>query len=136
MFTFCFNACFVDMHLLLQQHQQGCTQTPTVRKRSLSTPANSDGSATEMDSRAQSNSPMLTAPSQFFQFPEIKKSASLTDLHSAVNDLIPIITCEQRSSSGSGLSSTNYQSSCKPKLQKASSNFLSKKTLPHDKQLK
>ena len=138
MFTFCFNAYFVNMHLLLQQRQQGCMQAPAVCKRSLLTPADSDGSATEMDSRAQSNSPMLTAPSQSFQSPGIRKSASLTDLCSAVNDLIPIITCGQRSSSGSNLSSAIHQSSFKPKprLQSTSFNLLPKKTLPDDKQLK
>ena len=259
MFTFCFNACFVDMHLLLQQHQQGCTQTtPTVHKRSSCLTVDDDGSTTEnnqmvnraqsnsplltissepseirkfasltdlhdddstieinqmvnraqsnsplltvssepseirkfasltdlhdngstieinqMVNRAQSNSPLLTVssePSEIRKFAsltdlhddgstteinqmvnraqsnsslltvpsqpsEIRKFASLTDLHTAASNTVPI-TYDQRSFSGSVLLSTNYQSSCKPRVQRVSSNFLYKKMLPQDKQLK
>ena len=112
-------------------------QTLTVHKRSLSTgclTVDGDGSTTEMQ-RAQSNSLLLTVPSQPFHSSESKKFVSLTDLHTAANDAVPI-TCEQRSSSGPVLLSTNYQSDCNPRLHRASSNFLSKKTLPHDKQLR
>ena len=138
MFKFCFNACFVDMHLLLQQHRQTRAATPNVRRRSLSTGClsiDSDDSNTQMGNRAQSNSPLLTVPSQPFQSSEIRKFASLTDIHAAASITLPI-TYEQRSSSGSILSSSNYQSSCKPRVQRASSNFLYKKMLPQDKQLR
>ena len=218
MFTFCFNACFVDMHLLLQQRQQGCTQTtPTVHKRSSCLTVDDDGSTTEnnqmvnraqsnsplltissepseirkfasltdlhdngstieinqMVNRAQSNSPLLTVssePSEIRKFAsltdlhddgstteinqmvnraqsnsslltvpsqpsEIRKFASLTDLHTAASNTVPI-TYDQRSFSGSVLLSTNYQSSCKPRVERVSSNFLYKKMLPQDKQLK
>lgn len=137
MFTFSFNTYFVDMHLLLQQHQRRHTQTYRIHEQPVSTSSlasdSDDDSANEIErmSNGSQNSSFLSVHSQGSG---IKNFRSLTDLHAAGNDMASI-THERRSSSGS-LSSL-WSKSSKPAMSTESTfELLYKKNLPHDKQLR
>ena len=133
LFSFYFNTYFIDMHLLLQQHQQRCTGVPSKHKRSVSTScldhANSNDNTADINrvlDGASNEYPLLTEPGT-------TKSSLLDDVHAAAN-MAPI-TYEQRSSSGSIISSDYQRTQPRIRMQ---SNFqmFEKKTIPNDRYLR
>lgn len=127
MFACCFNTSFIDMHLLSQKCKKRCKQTPKVLKRPLSTSflnsPNSDDSAFEFDTLSntpQNNSPLLAVSSHSV----IKKCHSLTDVHVVADN-----------SSGLLSSSDSHGSDPRERTQ-SDFQFLYKKMLPHDRQLR
>lgn len=143
LFSFCFNTYFVDMHLLLQQHQQRCTQMPLMHKRSASTSCldhtDSDSYTSDVSKvpdKTKNDFPLSAVPSHL-EFLETKKSSSLNDVHATANDMAPI-KYEQHNTNGSVVGMPSNSRNTKPKVQRTQSSFqmFDKKTIPGDRHLR